>query len=92
LLKKALQTNPRDASPAVTREKMAALFREKCLLPLAHPAAMKQRFLSSREMIALFIAAIVFPDRDNSACNKRRDDAPVRVYHFLLYYFLATFS
>ncbi len=70
MLKKALQTNPKDVRPAATPEKMAALFREKCSLLLALLAAMQQKFLSSREMIVLFIAAIASPDRDNFCFNK----------------------
>jgi hypothetical protein len=65
MLKKALLTNPRDANPAVTRERMAAPLREKCSQQHAHLAAIQQEFLFSREMIARFTAAIAFPDRDN---------------------------
>jgi hypothetical protein len=64
MLKKALQTNPRDVSPAVMRERTAALVRKKCLRPHAHRVAVRQEFLFSRETIVLFIAAIASPDRD----------------------------
>jgi hypothetical protein len=83
MLKKALPTNPRDASPAVMRERTAALSRKKCSLPHAHHAAVKREFLFSRETIVLYTAAIVSPDRDNFCLKYEREDTPYGVYLFL---------
>lgn len=65
--KKDSRTNPRDAKPAGISKRTteaAAVDNEKCLTPFAPPAERIAKFRSSQEMIALFIAVIVFPTRD----------------------------
>ena len=59
----------RDANPAVTLVKTTAEARVKCLALFALPAERTARFLSSPEMIALFIAAIVFLKADNDSAQ-----------------------
>ncbi len=64
MLKKVLQTNPRDANRAGPPRSMAE-GREKCTLPFVLPAEAKQEFLFSPEMIVLCTAATVSREKDN---------------------------
>jgi len=81
LLRKALPMSPSAANPAVmpARETLVAVTvaSAKCLTPCVPDAADPARFLSSRVMIALFIAAIA------SAIDNRVKSTPLRGVLFL---------
>ena len=64
--KKASPTNPKDVKLAGMLEKTAeeAAGSAKCLMQFVRTAANPAKYLSNREMTALFIAVIVFQIRD----------------------------
>ena len=66
--KKVSQTNPKDVNLAGMPEKTAeeAADSAKCLMQFVRTAADPAKYLSSREMTAPFIAAIVFQIRDRT--------------------------
>ncbi len=73
--------SPSVVSPAVTPAKTAATAPVKCLMLFVHPAAHPAEFPSSREMTALFIAAIALLKTDNQMNMK---STPSGVFFILL--------
>ena len=74
--------NPKDVRPAELRGKMAAGPNVRCTMQSAHPAGNPARFRSSPGTIALYIAAIAFPDKDNSSRLKVRPSGRIFISDF----------